>query len=251
MVATVEDPADPVIIHTSKAHGAELTSSFEEEKAALLLALDWARANCPTEHISICSDSQSLRKAIQSGVHDTQSICQRLHNREGPTTLIWVPGHKGLSGNEAADELAKAAATATPPRLLSFATAKALIRRTVTDPSPNRPRTAMVYEHFSWKADCIATSNRADAVLLARLRAEHTPLLKAYAHPLDPAADPTCPLCEEEPQTLEHWLQRCPNLDVLRQHTFGCPSPPLGVLTEKVLALARATFLSPRRPPQQ
>ncbi len=61
---------------------------------------------------------------------------------------------------------------------------------------------------------------------------------------LDSAADPTCPLSKEEPQTLEHWLQRCPNLDVLRQHTFG-PSPPLGVLMtepETVLALARATF---------
>ncbi len=60
MVATVGDPADPVIIHTSKARGAELTSSYEEEKAALFLALDWARANCPTERISIFSDSQSL-----------------------------------------------------------------------------------------------------------------------------------------------------------------------------------------------
>ncbi len=80
------------------------------------------------------------------------------------------------------------------------------------------------------------------------------PLFKAYAHLLDPAADPTCPLYKEEPQTLEHWLQRCPNLDVLRQHPFGSPLPPLGVLTtdpEKVLALARATVLSPRRPPQQ
>ncbi len=90
----------------------------------------------------------------------------------------------------------------------------------------------------------IATSNRTDAVLLARLRAGPTPLLKAYAHLLDPAADPTCPLCTEEPQTLEHWLQRYPNLDVLRQHIFGIPSPPLDVLTtdpKKVLALARAT----------
>ncbi len=84
---------------------------------------------------------------------------------------------------------------------------------------------AMVYENFCWKADCIATSNRADAVPLARLRAGHTPLLKAYAHLLDPAADPTCPLCKKEPQTLEHWLQRCPNLDVLRQHTLKSPSP--------------------------
>ncbi len=112
----------------------------------------------------------------------------------------------------------------------------------------------MVYEHFSWKTGCIVTSNRADAVLLTRLRALQTPPLKALAHLLDPADDPACPLCKEEPQTLEHWLQRCPNLDVLRQHTFGSPSPPLGVLTtdpEKVLALARATFQSPRRPPQQ
>ncbi len=49
MVATTGDPAHPVIIHTSKARGAELTSSYEEEKATLLLALDWARADCPTE----------------------------------------------------------------------------------------------------------------------------------------------------------------------------------------------------------
>ncbi len=64
--ATVGDPADPVIIHTSKARGGELTSSYKEEKAALLLALDWIRANCPTERISICSDSQYLLKAVQS-----------------------------------------------------------------------------------------------------------------------------------------------------------------------------------------
>ncbi len=73
MVDTTGDPADPVIIHTSKVRGAGLTSSYEEEKAALLLALDWARANCPTERISIC---QSLLKAIQSGAHGTQSIRQ-------------------------------------------------------------------------------------------------------------------------------------------------------------------------------
>ncbi len=41
MVATVGDPVDPVIIHMSKARAAELASSYEEEKPALLLALDW------------------------------------------------------------------------------------------------------------------------------------------------------------------------------------------------------------------
>ncbi len=80
-----------------------ITSYYEEEKAALLLVLDWASTNCPTEHISVCSDSQALLKAIQGGAHDTQSIRQRLVNRKGLTILIYEPGQKVISGNWAVD----------------------------------------------------------------------------------------------------------------------------------------------------
>ncbi len=59
------------------------------------------------------------------------------------------------------------------------------------------------------------------------LRPGHTPLPKAYANQLGTAVDPKCPICGEEPQTVGHWLQRCP----LRQQLFGEPSPPLSVLT--------------------
>ncbi len=61
-----------------------------------------------------------------------------------------------------------------------------------------------------------------------------------------PIYDPKCPSCGEEPQTVEHWLQRCPNAVALRQQLFGEPSPPLSVLTTNpgsVLALARKTLL--------
>ncbi len=91
----------------------------------------------------------------------------------------------------------------------------------------------------------MTTTNRADAVLLARLRAGHIPLLKAYTNLLDPSADPLCPLCKEEPQIIEHWLRRCPELDATRQNIFGSPSPHLKVPTtnpERVLALARVTL---------
>ncbi len=56
----------------------------------------------------------------QSGAHDTN--CQRLDNMRDPAILTWAPGHNGIPGNEAADELAKAATT------------KALIQSTTTDP---------------------------------------------------------------------------------------------------------------------
>ncbi len=102
--------------------------------------------------------------------------------------------------------------------------------------------------HIELRTLCLSnnsTSNRADAVLLARLRAGRTPLLKAYANLLDPSADTLCPLCKEEPQTIKHWQRRCPRLDSTRQNIFGSPSPPLKVLTtdpERVLALARVTL---------
>ncbi len=54
----------------------KLTSSYEEEKTIFLLALDWVGANCRTERITPCSDSQSLLNT---------SI---FANRKGPTGHI-------------------------------------------------------------------------------------------------------------------------------------------------------------------
>ncbi len=72
------------------------------------------------------------------------------------------------------------------------------------------------------------------------------PLLNAYANQLDLTVDPKCPSCGEEPQIIEHCMQRCPNAVVLRHQLFGEPSPPLSVLTTSlgsVLSLARKTLL--------
>ncbi len=70
-------------------------------------------------------------------------------------------------------------------------------------------------------------------------------MVKAYANLLDPSADPLCPLCKEEPQTIEHWLRMCPRFDATRQNIFGSHCTPLKALTtgpERVLALARVTL---------
>ncbi len=66
---------------------------------------------------------------------------------------------------------------------------------------------------------------------LARLRAGHTPLLKAYTKLPDPSANPLCPFCKGGgQQTIKNLQERCPRLDVTRQTIVGSPSPPLKVL---------------------
>ncbi len=122
-------------------------------------------------------------------------------------------------------------------------TAKALIRRALTDAPVKRAPTSYGVRKFLLEARLHRYLQqgrcRSSSPLLI------IPLLQANTNLLDPPACPACLMCKEETQILEHWLQRCPNLDVPRQHTFGCPSPPPGVLAidpANVLTLARATF---------
>ncbi len=54
MESTVGVPDTHVISHTSKIRGAELTSPYEEQNAALLLAVNRVRVNSTTERKAIC-----------------------------------------------------------------------------------------------------------------------------------------------------------------------------------------------------
>ncbi len=86
MVVTEGDPDNPTTLLSKQQRGAAFTSSYDEEKAAMRMALEWLLPSHATA--AICTDSQSLLKAIQSGSADTTDLRRMLNKRAGKTTLL-------------------------------------------------------------------------------------------------------------------------------------------------------------------
>ncbi len=103
--------------------GGGSVSALRMRDLAEQLGLEWATTNHPEYSLTICTESQSLLKAIERRSPVTHHIRSLLNARTGPTSLLWIPAHKGIPGNEIADTAAKAAAltTSDPPRPISYA----------------------------------------------------------------------------------------------------------------------------------
>ncbi len=71
----------------------------------MLMALEW---HSPSHAAAAtCTDSQFFLKATQSGSADTADLRSMLNKRAGKTTLLLIPGHHGIAGNEEAYACAK------------------------------------------------------------------------------------------------------------------------------------------------
>lgn len=186
--------------------------------------------------IFICSDSQSALKAIagykiySSMVLECRDNIQLLANTN-TVTLVWVPGHSDIEGNETADELARAGAEApssSPEPILKippsfFKSHISRWKRTIFSKhwaSINHARHAKNCIKICAKNTKYTLSlSRRNLKRITGVLTGHCNLNK-HLFTIGRSNSPNCPNCGDE-ESAEHLLCKCPAYITARAKSFG------------------------------
>ncbi|XP_020297787.1 uncharacterized protein LOC109862210 [Pseudomyrmex gracilis] len=215
----------------------QLATVFQAEVLAIL---ECARLLLSKETMSrrihIYTDSKAAIGALAKTITELSVVrdCIQALNRLGDhnkITLVWVPGHQGIRGNEIADGLAKLGTLEEPAGQkvgVLFAVGKNCIRD------------RLKREHQdSWKKlkNCRQarllmsqpSSSRAKELAMDKNRLRLSIGLftghwafKTHLYNMGLADKTNCRLCGEENEDSEHILCRCPSLVLKRFRSLSC-----------------------------
>jgi ribonuclease HI len=221
-------------------------SIFSAEAIAVLNALQYVLQHKITQSVLICTDSQSLLKALTNPksndsnhfiIADIRTLLQDLSKNGQQAHLIWVPSHIGLKGNDNADKLA----------LLGSQAEKC---STLDTPVPDLLRQINYDQYVLWDTHWRLTNLHKGREYAKLFPTEHLPkspwfaafkgLTRSFyssicrlrfAHAPTPdrlfswklAVSPAC-ACSFSPGTLEHQLFQCPKYSSARQQFNACLS---------------------------
>ncbi|XP_076248028.1 uncharacterized protein LOC143187675 [Calliopsis andreniformis] len=233
---TNEEGTDKGVIQLGK-----LATVFQAEVLAIQA---WAETlterDTRNKKIAICSDSQAALKALCKQAHTSISVMQcktklnELAGKENRITLIWVPGHEGIKGNEMADKLANQGSDENPigmePYLpMSVLTVKTAIKqwtmeqrkRKWSETEGCREAKKMLGEELRYKyAKNLIAMERGRCRLISGLLTGHAQL-KLHLARMKQLEDRMCGFCEEEEESSAHIICKCPRLMGKRRKYLG------------------------------
>jgi len=209
-------------------------SILSAELLAIRLALETA-AQFHHKYI-ICTDSLSALKCLDN-YHDTsqhpiaKEIISQIALAPDRVIFAWLPGHKGIPGNIAADLAAKEASRVFPIPNIQVPTAdvKIFLKRRLHEkwsnswnavPTENKLKLIKPVTDF-WSTS--ARRNRREEVTLCRLRIGHTHMTHSYL--LNKSPQPICQNCSV-PLSVRHVLIDCPAYSAIRSRLSLSSSLP-------------------------
>ena len=198
-------------------------SVFQAEILAIRAAVDWLRYNVLTKvGVNIYSDSQAAIKSLSNVFLTSRSAldCRRSLNEmaeQFKIHLIWMPGHRDIPGNCRADELARLGTTLHVKRR-AFSTAKDRWSMGL-----DGFKSKLVWPRLNMRrTKALLSLNRPDVALIVAVVTGHR-LIGEYARRLRVSSNDFCRSCgyEEEEESVEHLLCKCPALSIRRNSTLG------------------------------
>ena len=231
----IEDASGLPMLEASFPAG-KLCSSYTGECVAMLRALEWLQEHQFSS--LICTDSHSLHSALaQNDWRDRdpwlKEVKRMLLTTREQVTLLWIPSHCDIPGNERADALAKEGSELNQENtLVTHKIVKSKIKARKWNVSHKR---AMDTYGSRRKPDFKTERQWPKTVrtLFSRLRTGHALELNSYQHRLDPTKNAKCVECQQEDKTIEHVLCNCPAEEARRQQLKPDGNFTIGDLVSK------------------
>jgi ribonuclease HI len=222
-------------------------NTYEAEATGALLAT-WILRNYPEvigKRVTLYIDNQALIQALagskpSSGQYIRDAIVKLANTLPCKLTIRWISSHSEVKGNEAADKLAKDAASGRSSRSAELplllrdplpTSASALKQEyntelnrkwlTIWDDSPRKNRFSQIDPEFPFNKfrKRLFNLTRKQTSMIMQLRTGHFPL-NYYLHRINKVDSDRCTNCQEDDglatETINHFLFVCPAHDEAR-----------------------------------